>query len=77
MFTFTEANFENSIIELFENLGYSHLYGPEVDRDTSNPLLEEQLMSSLETINPKLPSRAMLADESGCTAAYYSCGEGK
>ena len=37
MFTFTEANFENSIIELFENLGYSHLYGPEVDRDTSNP----------------------------------------
>ena len=21
--------------------------------------------------------RAMLADESGCTAAYYSCGEGK
>lgn len=59
MFTFTEANFENSIIELFENLGYSHLYGPEVDRDTSNPLLEEQLMSSLESINPKLPSRAI------------------
>ena len=59
MFTFTEANFENSIIELFENLGYSHLYGPEVDRDTSNPLLEEQLMSSLESINPKLPSGAI------------------
>lgn len=59
MFTFTEANFENSIIELFENLGYSHLYGPEVDRDTSNPLLEEQLISSLESINPKLPSRAI------------------
>lgn len=59
MFTFTEANFERSIIELFENLGYTHLYGPDVNRDTSNPLLEEQLMSSLESINPKLPSKAI------------------
>ncbi len=41
--TFNESNYENSIIELFGNLGYTHLYGPDVDRDMGNPLMEEQL----------------------------------
>lgn len=58
--TFTEANFENSIIEIFrDNLGYTYQYGPEVDRDYHNPLYEDQLLSSLETINPKLPQTAI------------------
>ncbi|ADN36433.1 type I site-specific deoxyribonuclease, HsdR family [Methanolacinia petrolearia DSM 11571] len=58
--TFTEADFENSVIEIFrDNLGYTYRYGPEVDRDYHNPLYEEQLLSSLETINPKLPQTAI------------------
>lgn len=51
---FTEEDFENSIIQLFHNLGYSHLYGPDIERDYHNPLYEDQLRLSLSTINPTL-----------------------
>ena len=37
---FTETDYENSIIELFFNMGYAHLYGPEVERDFRNPIYE-------------------------------------
>ena len=58
--TFTEANFENSIIEIFrDNLGYAYEYGPDVIRDYHNPLYEEQLLFSLKIINPKLPDTAI------------------
>ena len=30
---YTETDYENSVIELFENLGYTHVYGPDVVRD--------------------------------------------
>ena len=31
---FTEANYENSVIELFRNdLGYEYVYGPDIERD--------------------------------------------
>ena len=36
----TEANYENSVIELFENLGYRYVYGPDVDRDFHSPLYD-------------------------------------
>ncbi len=26
---YTEADYENSVIELFENMGYQHVYGPD------------------------------------------------
>ena len=56
---FTEANFENSVVELFETLGYDHVYGPDNERDLHNPFIEEQLRSSLETINPTVPKVAI------------------
>lgn len=59
MLTFNEASYENSIIELFENLGYTHIYGPDVDRDIHSPLMDDQLNDSLETINPDLPKVAI------------------
>lgn len=59
MSIFNEASYENSIIELFENLGYIHLYGPDVDRNIRSPLMEEQLYDSLEAINPNLPRTAI------------------
>ena len=59
MLGFTEASYENSIIELFESLGYTHLFGPDVERDLKSPLLNEQLRSSLEMINGKLPNAAI------------------
>ena len=35
---YTEADYENSIIELFQNMGYRHVYGPDVERDFYSPL---------------------------------------
>ena len=36
---FTEADYERSVIELFQNLGYSHIYAPELERGLM-PLLQ-------------------------------------
>ena len=30
---YNENSYEESIIELFETLGYNHYYGPEIERD--------------------------------------------
>ena len=30
---FNEDTYEQAIIELFEEMGYSHLYAPDVERD--------------------------------------------
>lgn len=52
--TFTEASYENSIIELFQGMGYDYIYGPDVERDYTSPLYEEILIDSLYRINPQL-----------------------
>ena len=57
---FTETNYENAILTLFtDNLGYSHHYGPDMERDYREPLWMEQLVASLERINPGLPFGAI------------------
>ena len=59
MAIFNEAVFENSIIELLEKMGYRHIYGPDMERDTRDPLMSVELRNSLESINPKLPKAAI------------------
>lgn len=55
-----ENAYENSIIELFEELGYTHVYGPDVEtRDFTSPLYEPVLTNSLHQINPNLPDEAI------------------
>lgn len=55
-----EEAYENSIIELFQELGYTHVYGPDVEtRDFTSPLYEAVLTNSLHQINPKLPDEAI------------------
>lgn len=57
---YTEANFENSIIDLFQNnLGYDYLYGPNIERDFYNPLYEEVLLDSLHRLNNGAPDDAI------------------
>ena len=56
---FTEENYENSVIELFKDMGYTHVYGPDVERDYSSPLYESELLTALYRINPKLPEDAI------------------
>lgn len=57
---FTEADYENSVIELFRNdLGYDYAYGPDIERDFYSPLYEEILIDSLYRLNRGLPDDAI------------------
>lgn len=56
---YTEADYENSVIQLFEGMGYTHVYGPDVERDLRSPLYEEQLVSALHRLNKSLPEDAI------------------
>ena len=56
---YTEADYENSIIELFQNMGYRYVYAPDLERDFRSPLYEEELVSALHRLNPKLPEDAI------------------
>ncbi len=56
---FIEADYENSLIELFRNMEYQHLYGPDVVRDYNSPLYDAVLDDSLRRINPLLPDAAI------------------
>ena len=57
--SYTEADYENSVIELFRNTGYRHLYGPNIERDLRNPLYEDVLEDALLRLNPSLPQSAL------------------
>lgn len=58
--SYTEADYENSIIELFrDNLGYDYIYGPDIERDFYSPLYEEILLDSLYRLNRDLPDDAI------------------
>ena len=56
---FTEATFEQAVIELFESMGYTHLYAPDLERDYADPLLGDALREVLVRINPGLPEDAV------------------
>lgn len=57
---YTEADYENSVIELFKNdLGYEYAYGPDIERDFYSPLYEEVLLDSLYRLNRGLPDDAI------------------
>jgi type I restriction enzyme R subunit len=58
--SFSEASYENAVIELFrDQLGYTHRYGPDVDRDYADPLYEPDLLPALRRINPRLPETTL------------------
>lgn len=57
---YTEADYENSVIELFRNdLGYDYVYGPDIERDFYSPLYDEVLIESLYRLNRGLPNDAI------------------
>ena len=39
---YNEESYENSLIELFQQLGYIHKYGPEVEHDYKSPLFDAE-----------------------------------
>ena len=56
---FTEDTFEQAVIELFEHMGYTHIYAPDMDRDYTSPLLDAVLRDSLVRINKGLAPDAI------------------
>ena len=61
---YTEADYENSIIELFRDMGYRYAYGPDIERDFNSPLYEAELAAALHRLNPSMP-------EDGITDALF------
>lgn len=56
---YNEADYENSIIELFQNMGYLHVYAPDYVRNFYCPLLEREFEISLRRLNPKATKEAI------------------
>lgn len=56
---YTEADYESSVIELFQNMGYQHVYAPDLERDFRSPLYEDELDDAIHRLNPTLPEEAI------------------
>lgn len=56
---FTESNYENCILSLLEDMGYTRLYGPDITRDYRDALYESALLAALTSVNPDLPEEAL------------------
>ena len=56
---FTENSYEQAIIALFEEMGYRHECGYDIERDLRNPLHEAVLTKALCRINPELSPYGM------------------
>ena len=70
---YTEANYENSIIELFRDMGYRYVYAPDIDRDFYSPLYETELIEALYRLNSNLPEDAI--KEAMFKLKHYENGE--
>lgn len=57
--SYKEADYENSVIELFQNMNYEYVYGPDIGRDFKSPLYEDILEDSLQHINKGVPYDAI------------------
>ncbi len=57
--TYNEANYENSVIELFKNMDYEHVYGPNIERDFYTPFYKDELENALYDINKELSYTAL------------------
>ena len=55
---YTEADYEKSVIQLFQGMGYDYVYGPDIVRDFKSPLYDEVLEDYLERLNPSLHENA-------------------
>ena len=53
MSTYNEEAYENALIELFQNMEWEHVYGPDIERDWHSPLYDSVLEDSIRRLNPK------------------------
>lgn len=57
--SFLESNYENAVMQLLDELGYTNLYGQDIERDFRNPLYMDALAERLPHINPKADRQAV------------------
>ena len=58
--SYNESDYENAIIDLFQNrLNYDYVYAPNIERDFRSPLYDEVLEESLRRINKGAPYDAI------------------
>ena len=57
--SYTEDSYEKTLIGLFQELGYTYEYGPNITRDYKSPFYEDVLTSSLCRLNPNKPTIAL------------------
>ncbi len=53
MSDYNESSYEHALIELFQNMGWEHVYGPDIERDFHSPLYDSVLEDSIRRINPQ------------------------
>ena len=57
---YTEDSYEQALIALFrDELGYSYIYGPDIERDYRQPCFVPALEEAIRRINPSLPAEAL------------------
>ena len=56
---YTEENYENSVVELFKNMGYTHVCGYDIEHNYNSPFYDDILLDSINRINPKAPQKAI------------------
>lgn len=56
---FTEDSYEQTLIALFEKMGYQHECGYDVERDYSEPYHRVDLQKSLKWLNPLMPDEVL------------------
>ncbi len=56
---YTEADYEQSVMELFSGMNYEIVYGPDVERDLKSPLYDDVLEDYIHRLNPDLPEDAI------------------
>jgi type I restriction enzyme R subunit len=58
--SYSEANYENAVLQVLrDTLGYAYIYAPDLPRDYTDPLYNEELSAALRLINPQLPQVAL------------------
>ena len=50
---YNEEAYENALIELFQNMGWEHVYQSDIDRDFHSPLYDSVFEDSIRHLNPR------------------------
>lgn len=56
---YTEADYENSIIQLFQGMDYRYVYAPDLERDLTSPIYDDELDIAIHRLNPGMPDAAI------------------